>query len=50
MKIMICAIIVTIAFAFRLCEAVTDGKTWKMLICEAEFFAFIIILTEFLKI
>ena len=50
MRILTCAIIVTIACAFRLCEAVMDGKIWKMLFCEAEFFAFIIILVEFLRI
>lgn len=50
MKIMICAIIVAIACASRLCETIMDGKIWKMLFCEAEFFAFIIILAEFLKI
>lgn len=50
MRLMICAVIVTIACASHLCEAVMDGKIWKMLFCEAEFFAFIIILVEFLRI
>ena len=50
MKIMICAIIITIACVFRLCEAIINGKIWKMLFCEAELFAFIIILAEFTRI